>query len=97
MISCLFSDIFTSGDLQKLCFAFCVVIDGVEYKTGTGINKKEARLKAATLALEEFLPSMENSSLPDTTGQTPRKLQIFVLFPFSGGSHKVTQSDFFFL
>uniref|UniRef100_A0A8C7WUC3 Adenosine deaminase domain containing 1 (testis-specific) n=1 Tax=Oryzias sinensis TaxID=183150 RepID=A0A8C7WUC3_9TELE len=56
-----------SGDLQKLCFAFCVVIDGVEYKTGTGINKKEARLKAATLALEEFLPSMENSSLPDTT------------------------------
>ncbi|XP_078809921.1 adenosine deaminase domain-containing protein 1 isoform X1 [Oryzias latipes] len=60
-----------SGDLQKLCFAFCVVIDGVEYKTGTGINKKEARLKAATLALEEFLPSMENSSLPDTTDAPP--------------------------
>ncbi|KAF6723295.1 Adenosine deaminase domain-containing protein 1 [Oryzias melastigma] len=62
-----------SGDLQMLCFAFCVLIDGVEYKTGTGINKKEARLNAAKLALEEFLPSLEqfNLSLPDTTDVPP--------------------------
>lgn len=45
------------------------MIDGVEYKTGMGENKKEARFKAAQLALEELLPILENDGvLPDASG-----------------------------
>lgn len=36
-------------------FAFCAVVDGVQYKTGLGQNKKESRSNAAKLALDELL------------------------------------------
>ncbi|CAG5988785.1 unnamed protein product [Menidia menidia] len=57
----------TTGNLQGFYFAFCVVIDGVEYKTGMGVNKKEARHKASELALEDLIPSLENlkSAIPE--------------------------------
>uniref|UniRef100_A0A671W6N7 Adenosine deaminase domain containing 1 (testis-specific) n=1 Tax=Sparus aurata TaxID=8175 RepID=A0A671W6N7_SPAAU len=45
----------TTGNIQGFYFAFCVVIDGVEYKTGMGMTKKEARLKAAVLAVQDLL------------------------------------------
>ncbi|XP_029369082.1 adenosine deaminase domain-containing protein 1 [Echeneis naucrates] len=63
----------TTGNLPVLYFAFCVVIDGVEYKTGMGITKKDARLKAAQLALQDLLPTLENinSVRPDVAGVPP--------------------------
>ena len=47
-----------------------MVIDGVEYKTGMGTTKKEARLKAAVLAVQDLLPTLENlnSVLPESSG-----------------------------
>ncbi|KAF7649114.1 hypothetical protein LDENG_00146680 [Lucifuga dentata] len=51
-----------TGNTQVLCFAFCVVIDGVEYRTGMGKTKKEARLTAAELALQELLPYLESKN-----------------------------------
>lgn len=47
------------------------MIDGVRYKTGMGVTKKEARLKAATLALEELLPTLGSQTfgLPETPGE----------------------------
>lgn len=50
----------SSGNLAGLYFAFCVVIDGTEYKTGIGKNKKAARLQAAKYALQDLLPTLEN-------------------------------------
>lgn len=62
--------IFLSGGVIGFFFAFCAVIDGVEYKTGMGINKKEARVKAAQLAVEELLFNLENDAvLPDASGK----------------------------
>ncbi|KAK2848811.1 hypothetical protein Q5P01_008645 [Channa striata] len=63
----------TIGNIPGLYFAFCVVIDGVEYNTGMGVTKKEARLKAAEFALQELLPSLENlkSFLPEASGLPP--------------------------
>jgi len=50
-------------------FAFCAVIDGIQYKTGMGVTKKEARAKASELALEELLASLENDGIPsDVSG-----------------------------
>lgn len=65
-----FQPIVFSGNLPGLYFAFCVVIDGVEYKTGIGITKKEARQKAAQLALLDFLPTLESPKflLPEASG-----------------------------
>uniref|UniRef100_A0A8P4GI21 Adenosine deaminase domain containing 1 (testis-specific) n=1 Tax=Dicentrarchus labrax TaxID=13489 RepID=A0A8P4GI21_DICLA len=59
----------TTGNIAGLYFAFCVVIDGVEYKTGMGITKKEARLKAAVLAVQDLLPTWESqkSVLPEAS------------------------------
>uniref|UniRef100_A0A8C9XSU2 Adenosine deaminase domain containing 1 (testis-specific) n=1 Tax=Sander lucioperca TaxID=283035 RepID=A0A8C9XSU2_SANLU len=59
----------TTGNIQGFYFAFCVMIDGVKYKTGMGITKKEARLKAAQLALPELLPTLEslNYVLPEAS------------------------------
>nr|XP_033794387.1 adenosine deaminase domain-containing protein 1 isoform X2 [Geotrypetes seraphini] len=44
-----------SGNVFATYFAFCAVIDGVQYKTGLGQNKKEAKANAAKLALDELL------------------------------------------
>ncbi|KAA8588606.1 hypothetical protein FQN60_009951 [Etheostoma spectabile] len=61
------------SNIQGFYFAFCVVIDGVEYKTGMGITKKEARLKAAQLALPDLLPTLEslNYVLPEASDVPP--------------------------
>ncbi|KAJ0002785.1 hypothetical protein NQD34_007934 [Periophthalmus magnuspinnatus] len=50
-------------NIQGFYFAFCVVIDGVEYKTGVGNTKKDARSNAAKLALEDLLPTLGNYTL----------------------------------
>ncbi|XP_030047635.1 adenosine deaminase domain-containing protein 1 isoform X3 [Microcaecilia unicolor] len=44
-----------AGNVFGTYFAFCAVIDGVQYKTGLGQNKKEAKANAAKLALDELL------------------------------------------
>ncbi|XP_023128367.2 adenosine deaminase domain-containing protein 1 [Amphiprion ocellaris] len=63
----------TTGSVPGFYFAFCVVIDGVKYKTGMGIRKKEARLRAAELALTELLPTLENlkSAIPEASALPP--------------------------
>ncbi|XP_075961431.1 adenosine deaminase domain-containing protein 1 isoform X1 [Anarhichas minor] len=63
----------TTGNIPGLYFAFCVVIDGVEYKTGMGITKKAARLKAAQLALPDLLPTLESlkSFVPEASDVPP--------------------------
>ncbi|XP_069781286.1 adenosine deaminase domain-containing protein 1 isoform X4 [Narcine bancroftii] len=45
----------TTGNVFGQYFAFCAVVDGIEYKTGMGQNKKEAKANAAQLALDELL------------------------------------------
>ncbi|NWU52482.1 ADAD1 protein, partial [Dromas ardeola] len=44
-----------AGNIIRPYFAFCAVVDGVSYKTGLGRNKKESKLNAAKLALDELL------------------------------------------
>ncbi|XP_064200080.1 adenosine deaminase domain-containing protein 1 isoform X1 [Anguilla rostrata] len=62
----------TTGNIQGFYFAFCAVIDGVEYKTGMGQTKKEARAKAAQLALEDLLPTLGSQTmLPDASEGPP--------------------------
>nr|XP_033488727.1 adenosine deaminase domain-containing protein 1 isoform X4 [Epinephelus lanceolatus] len=67
------SSLVSSGNITGLYFAFCVVIDGIEYKTGMGITKKEARRQAAELALQELLPTLGSltSVLPDASDVPP--------------------------
>ncbi|KFV45292.1 Adenosine deaminase domain-containing protein 1, partial [Gavia stellata] len=69
-----------AGDIIRPYFAFCAVVDGVCYKTGLGKNKKESKLNAAKLALDELLnlehrgaKASEKSDLPCTPAepQTP--------------------------
>ncbi|XP_006125663.2 adenosine deaminase domain-containing protein 1 [Pelodiscus sinensis] len=45
----------TTGNVFGSYFAFCAVVDGVQYKTGLGQNKKESKSNAAKLALDELL------------------------------------------
>ncbi|XP_037531543.1 adenosine deaminase domain-containing protein 1 [Nematolebias whitei] len=68
-----FKETVTTENLPGSHFAFCVVIDDIEYKTGIGLTKKEARLSAAKLALEDFLPTMESqkSVFPEATDVAP--------------------------
>ncbi|XP_053111877.1 adenosine deaminase domain-containing protein 1 [Hemicordylus capensis] len=44
-----------TGNLLGAYFAFCAVVDGIQYKTGLGQNKKESKSNAAKLALDELL------------------------------------------
>ncbi|XP_061209597.1 adenosine deaminase domain-containing protein 1 [Neopsephotus bourkii] len=46
-----------AGGIIRPYFAFCAVADRVCYKTGLGNTKKEAKLNAAKLALDELLNS----------------------------------------
>lgn len=72
-----FLQFFLSGGVTGFYFAYCAVIDGVEYKTGMGVSKKEARVKAAQLALEELLSNLENDTvLPDASGKHDQVLWI---------------------
>nr|XP_043896670.1 adenosine deaminase domain-containing protein 1 isoform X1 [Solea senegalensis] len=63
----------TSEHLPGLYFAFCVVIDGFEYKTGIGKTKKDAKLSAAALALEDLLPTLSHGKyvLPEASDVPP--------------------------
>ncbi|XP_062847010.1 adenosine deaminase domain-containing protein 1 isoform X3 [Trichomycterus rosablanca] len=62
----------TTGGITGFYFAFCAVIDGVEYKTGMGVNKKEAKAKAAQFAVEELLSNLDNDCvLPDASEGPP--------------------------
>ncbi|XP_007116134.2 adenosine deaminase domain-containing protein 1 [Physeter macrocephalus] len=45
----------TTGNVMAPYFAFCAVVDGIQYKTGLGQSKKESRSNAAKLALDELL------------------------------------------
>lgn len=75
-----FLQFFLPGGVIGFYFAFCAVIDGVEYKTGMGINKKEARLKAAHLAVEELLSNLETDAVvPEASGKLDQDLRNIVL------------------
>lgn len=51
-------------------FAFCAVVDGIQYKTGLGQNKKESRSNAAKLALDELLQLDETEPrISETSGK----------------------------
>ncbi|XP_063316137.1 adenosine deaminase domain-containing protein 1 [Pelobates fuscus] len=45
----------TTANVFGAYFAFCAVVDGIQYKTGMGQNKKEAKANASKLALDELL------------------------------------------
>ncbi|XP_061108588.1 adenosine deaminase domain-containing protein 1 isoform X2 [Conger conger] len=66
----------TTGNILGFYFAFCAVIDGVEYKTGMGQTKKEARAKAAQLALEDLLPTLGSQSLLPDVSEGPPPLPV---------------------
>ncbi|XP_038648314.1 adenosine deaminase domain-containing protein 1-like isoform X2 [Scyliorhinus canicula] len=54
-----------TGNVFGQYFAFCAVVDGIEYKTGMGQNKKEAKANAAQLALDELLDTeLSKTSCP---------------------------------
>ncbi|NXF30106.1 ADAD1 protein, partial [Nyctibius bracteatus] len=50
-----FKETSVAGGIIRPYFAFCAVVNGVCYKTGLGKNKKESKLNAAKLALDELL------------------------------------------
>ncbi|KAM4621936.1 adenosine deaminase domain-containing protein 1 [Polymixia lowei] len=77
----------TPGNIPGLHFAFCVVIDGVTYQTGMGITKKEARLKAAELALQDFLPTLENDCVLPEASERPPLLPVKEKEPSSSEVH----------
>ncbi|CAN9514575.1 unnamed protein product [Ophioblennius macclurei] len=58
----------TPAHVQRLYFAFCVVIDDVAYRTGMGLTKKDARCQAAQFALQELLPRLQT---PKSGGPCP--------------------------
>uniref|UniRef100_A0A8D0GXG4 Adenosine deaminase domain-containing protein 1 n=1 Tax=Sphenodon punctatus TaxID=8508 RepID=A0A8D0GXG4_SPHPU len=45
----------TTGNVFGTYFAFCAMVDGVQYDTGLGQNKKESKSNAAKLALDKLL------------------------------------------
>uniref|UniRef100_A0A8D0F7T7 Adenosine deaminase domain-containing protein 1 n=1 Tax=Strix occidentalis caurina TaxID=311401 RepID=A0A8D0F7T7_STROC len=50
-----FKETSVPGNIIRPYFAFCAVVDGVCYNTGLGRTKKESKLNAAKLALDELL------------------------------------------
>ncbi|KAM9237488.1 adenosine deaminase domain-containing protein 1 isoform 2-T2 [Dugong dugon] len=62
----------TTGNVMGPYFAFCAVVDGIQYKTGLGQNKKESRSNAAKLALDELLQLDEpEPAISETSGPPP--------------------------
>ncbi|KAM9678782.1 adenosine deaminase domain-containing protein 1 isoform 2-T2 [Trichechus inunguis] len=62
----------TTGNVMGPYFAFCAVVDGIQYKTGLGQNKKESRSNAAKLALDELLQLDEpEPTISETSGPPP--------------------------
>ncbi|XP_009694427.1 PREDICTED: adenosine deaminase domain-containing protein 1, partial [Cariama cristata] len=82
-----------AGNIISPYFAFCAVVDGVCYKTGLGKNKKESKLNAAKLALDELLnlkctgaKASEKSDLPcSAEPQTPANSSCVSRVYFEGG------------
>uniref|UniRef100_A0AAY4B904 Adenosine deaminase domain-containing protein 1 n=1 Tax=Denticeps clupeoides TaxID=299321 RepID=A0AAY4B904_9TELE len=67
----------TTGNITGLYFAFCAVIDGVVHETGMGVSKKEAKAKAAQLALNNIIPALEKDGvLPCAMGTVPPPLPV---------------------
>ncbi|KAG8511215.1 Adenosine deaminase domain-containing protein 1 [Galemys pyrenaicus] len=61
-----------TGNVMGPYFAFCAVVDGIQYKTGLGQNKKESRSNAAKLALDELLQLEEpEPRTSETSGPPP--------------------------
>ncbi|XP_054060309.1 adenosine deaminase domain-containing protein 1 isoform X3 [Rissa tridactyla] len=86
-----------AGNIIRPYFAFCAVVGGVSYKTGLGKNKKESKLNAAKLALDELLnlayteeKASENSDHPciPAEHQTPAN-SVRVSRICFGGQHEV--------
>ncbi|KAM7247310.1 hypothetical protein CapIbe_001263, partial [Capra ibex] len=62
----------TTGNVMGPYFAFCAVVDAIQYKTGLGQNKKESRSSATKLALDELLQLNEpESRISETSGPLP--------------------------
>ncbi|XP_062902601.1 adenosine deaminase domain-containing protein 1 [Mobula hypostoma] len=60
-----------AGNIFGQYFAFCAVVDGVEYRTGMGQNKKEAKANAAQLALDELLATELNKTSTSNSAAVP--------------------------
>ncbi|XP_062964611.1 adenosine deaminase domain-containing protein 1 isoform X2 [Cynocephalus volans] len=61
-----------TGNVMGPYFAFCAVVDGIQYKTGLGQNKKESRSNAAKLALDELLQMDEpEPRISEASGPPP--------------------------
>ncbi|KAM4706623.1 adenosine deaminase domain-containing protein 1 [Discoglossus pictus] len=59
----------TTANVFGSYFAFCALVDGIEYKTGMGQNKKEAKANASKLALDELL-QYEESEIPGHSSES---------------------------
>ncbi|XP_027456437.1 adenosine deaminase domain-containing protein 1 isoform X3 [Zalophus californianus] len=69
----------TTGNIMGPYFAFCAVVDGIQYKTGLGQNKKESRSNAAKLALDELLQLDEpEPRMLEAAGPPPIPAEPFV-------------------
>ncbi|XP_064006008.1 adenosine deaminase domain-containing protein 1 isoform X2 [Pogoniulus pusillus] len=62
-----FKETNVAGNIIRPYFALCAVINGISYKAGRGTNKKESKLNAAKLALNELL-NLEQSEESGPSG-----------------------------
>uniref|UniRef100_A0A8C6VPW9 Adenosine deaminase domain-containing protein 1 n=1 Tax=Naja naja TaxID=35670 RepID=A0A8C6VPW9_NAJNA len=76
-----------TGNILGSYFAFCAIVDGIQYKTGLGQNKKESKSNAAKLALDELLQleeaepkALENPAKPSITTESA----YFTKIPYEG-------------
>uniref|UniRef100_A0A8C6VNR3 Adenosine deaminase domain-containing protein 1 n=1 Tax=Naja naja TaxID=35670 RepID=A0A8C6VNR3_NAJNA len=82
-----------TGNILGSYFAFCAIVDGIQYKTGLGQNKKESKSNAAKLALDELLQleeaepkALENPAKPSITTESA----YFTKIPY-GRNVKISQ------
>uniref|UniRef100_A0A8D0GYY8 Adenosine deaminase domain-containing protein 1 n=1 Tax=Sphenodon punctatus TaxID=8508 RepID=A0A8D0GYY8_SPHPU len=84
----------TTGNVFGTYFAFCAMVDGVQYDTGLGQNKKESKSNAAKLALDKLL-LLEDAEpkLSENSGKSINwQCLVAHIFPFSfslEGRHRV--------
>lgn len=50
-----FKETVTTGNVMGPHFALCALVNGIQYKTELGQNKKESQFNAAKFALDELL------------------------------------------
>ncbi|KAK4818910.1 hypothetical protein QYF61_021987 [Mycteria americana] len=82
------------GNIIRPYFAFCAVVDGVCYRTGLGKNKKESKLNAAKLALDELLNLEYTRAKASEKSESFRlektfKIESNLLGDKGGGQHEV--------